>query len=816
MSRINTHLILLTGAVLTLFAACTQNDVFQGTIGDGVLTARIEGAVTKTSYDSIEGKFAWTEGDEIALHYTTGGYTTYAVNPTDGSVNAAATATNYRNYYAIYPATAAVADNYGNPTLQVTLPNSYDITDIVAGNQTADFSPVPMVAVNDANNSFLDFYHAGGLLRINCQGVPVGTKTIKVTMDKDITGTYTVSDLETYETSAPSPTITTNGTSSNNIVVFTISDEGLANLTDLVLNLPIPCGTYASVMVEAYGDDETNSLFARTFERKPLTFARHHGKKLDLREANFVFYMSDLSSVTSSPAGMVGSIASDFYSFKTDGINEVPVPFTIEFSEDDGQTWTTSAPDWLTLDPGIDYNGNLDSNPQSLGLSIQVQNNSIPDAHHEVLAARPAKTDFDLSTYNVATGATVATSTANCYVISAPGTYKFPLVYGNGLKDGAYNDGGYHRQNYTDTRPEYLDYFLDHLNEEIQQPYIAVQLAGKVPAITELSAKVLWTDAPGLVTNPQLVGEGENAYITFDVPQENITQGNAAIALYANGDIAWSWHIWVTEEDLASVKPVGSYYFAPVALGWVDYRSEKYISRTCQVRVIQDASESISVNTIIQNGETATFKGNNLYYQHGRKDPIRASNGLGASTPIAVSQRRTYYYPSGEDYTFTYLNESVVREIGQTIREPLTFTLYVSAKYNLWNNNSKTIYDPSPVGFKVPPQAALDIISSNSTAIEETSENTYGRQYVEGNDALRLFASGVGFWWNNTGGPAAQGPIRVGVDGAFWAIRVTDYSTIRFLADHYVFQGTGSPSWGGGWAQYQRANGFSVISVKDE
>ena len=42
-------------------------------------------------------------------------------------------------------------------------------------------------------------------------------------------------------------------------------------------------------------------------------------------------------------------------------------------------------------------------------------------------------TDFDLSTVSH------SRNTANCYVVNASGTYTFPLVYGNGIKNGAPN-----------------------------------------------------------------------------------------------------------------------------------------------------------------------------------------------------------------------------------------------------------------------------------------------------------------------------------------------------------------------------------------
>ena len=48
-----------------------------------------------------------------------------------------------------------------------------------------------------------------------------------------------------------------------------------------------------------------------------------------------------------------------------------------------------------------------------------------------------------LTTYLIALGAATVENTANSYVISAPGVYMFPLVYGNAIKDGATNASAY-------------------------------------------------------------------------------------------------------------------------------------------------------------------------------------------------------------------------------------------------------------------------------------------------------------------------------------------------------------------------------------
>ena len=251
-------------------------------LAEGVLTARIEGGaaiVTKTSYDDGYstgtydgiGHFVWDSGDQIAVHYTTGGYKTLAVSPSTGAVNAPSTSSDMRDCYAVYPASAAVASNYGNPTLQVTLPDSYDIR-----SKAVFYSPLPMVALNDPYSDFLDFYHAGALLRITIAAVPSATSKVRVSFDKDITGTYDVSDPGTR-----TPTITTKGNTSDNAVTFTVAGSGGvgASHNPLVLNVPVPCGTYNSIKLEGLNDSNT-VLVSRTYDSRTFVFSRHYGKKL--------------------------------------------------------------------------------------------------------------------------------------------------------------------------------------------------------------------------------------------------------------------------------------------------------------------------------------------------------------------------------------------------------------------------------------------------------------------------------------------------------------------------------------------------------
>ena len=285
MNKADKSMLVLFAAVI-LMAGCQKEE--QESIDNETIKVHIEDSDTRTrtSFDSVEGKYSWTEGDKIAICYSDGTYTEAPVNVTKSTVLASSTVSRTRANYAIYPASAKDAANYGAPTLKVNLPSSYDIRDIISGSsttKTADFSPLPMVAKNTSGVRNLNFHHVGGLLRITLTKIKPETKTVTVTFDKDVTGTYTINVADEM-----APTITTAGTASNNVVTFilapsTNTSSAVGTLTSpVVLNVPVPCGTYNEITV-ATKDSVGTELASAIFE-SPLKFERHHGKKLSVKE----------------------------------------------------------------------------------------------------------------------------------------------------------------------------------------------------------------------------------------------------------------------------------------------------------------------------------------------------------------------------------------------------------------------------------------------------------------------------------------------------------------------------------------------------
>lgn len=303
-------------------------------------------------------------------------------------------------------------------------------------------------------------------------------------------------------------------------------------------------------------------------------------------------------------------------------------------------------------------------------------------------------------------------NTANCYVIDAPGYYSFPLVYGNAIKDGATNSSAY--SSAAPSSPNILNPLINHAGAGITGPYLTDN--GCVPAKAEL----VWQDAPSLVSEIKYNAGSNGGNISFKVDQNTIRQGNAVIAVKdASGDVLWSWHIWVTDEDVDNVIEVTNhqnveYSFMPVPLGWCDGETVTYEARNCKVRFT--AGEQTSDIVVSQKSSIVTIGGNHPYYQWGRKDPFRPSNGVNGNK-IWYDANGTSSANNVKVESFSYGAECIRNyilkpDVMQKNKEG------DNAYYNLWDadNNTystndnqvvKTIYDPCPVGFKLPASNAF-------------------------------------------------------------------------------------------------------------
>ena len=320
---------------------------------------------------------------------------------------------------------------------------------------------------------------------------------------------------------------------------------------------------------------------------------------------------------------------------------------------------------------------------------------------------------YNLSNTN---GGDAIQNTANSYLISAPGYYRIPLVYGNAVKGGTTNESSYKTAH---TGTDVLSNFKDHLGNDITTPYINVQNASN-PAT---QASIVWMDQKDLVDGLSVTNNGDKSFVNFHVSAANIKNGNAVIAVKsADGTIMWSWHLWFDHSDalstIACTNHEGdNFKVTKNILGYTIYKwkSTSYESpRVARMKIEQEVGNGAkkSAYITITQSPYAEKEYSTALYQFGRKDAFPGTNTLYEST----------FVENGGD------NISIVN----AIQNPGTFytdgnTWGTEYRYfNLWSMQTtsqtdasktlvKTVYDPCPVGFSMPPVKTFSGVTTTGT-----------------------------------------------------------------------------------------------------
>lgn len=475
-------------------------------------------------------------------------------------------------------------------------------------------------------------------------------------------------------------------------------------------------------------------------------------------------------------------------SYRFTGSSLEPVEWNItgyEVSTDGGKTWTKAEGTEFVTSTGLTPSaaGTLPGSIAARYVSARMQANYVDSLaiRNNLLKNATAK-GASGNPFNLAggtSGGNANVETANAYVISAPGYYSLPLVYGNAITDSKDNEKAYKPGT---TGANFSANFTDHAGNPISSPYINVQNSS-APAT---QASLVWQDHSNLVSNVALTGSGSDARLTFEVTKENIQNGNAVVAVRnASGTIMWSWHLWFAPESVLETRritneaktvytmmstPLGFYYDTWLA-------SENMNQRQVRLKVKQANSDKESQVTFKQNA--GAFKlAYVTYYQWGRKDPQHYAYGSssvphtmqapGTTTTTATAiQNPTIFYASGAQVWANDVKDNYW---------DATNTVNSNIARDLIHDNvvTKTIYDPSPAGFHVPSSGFFTGLRTSNDQIngwvEETKEVTSGNRttrfvhFSTGNPPLVLptvgrldyngenaigNAAGTGLFWTN-------------------------------------------------------------------
>ena len=404
-----------------------------------------------------------------------------------------------------------------------------------------------------------------------------------------------------------------------------------------------------------------------------------------------------------------------------DGTQQAVAWKVVGYSVDGGATYTPNKPAWMTALSKENGNGGTAAEQGTATLTkdvtdlLKLRNDGLKNAPAVGSAAAP----YNLSN---STGAATVENTANSYLISAPGHYRIPLVYGNAIKNGATNSNAYET---TATGTYVLQHFKDHNDQNITNPWIEKTNSSAYANID--GAKIVWSDEKDLVTSPTIAHVGGDGYLDFEVKQSDIKSGNAVVAVTKGGTVVWSWHLWFAPKSALNKIEVTNhqgvkYNFTEETLGWkpkgevTTYNAPRTVKVKVEQTIANGGTKQFTVINITQNNG-GKKEGIATLYQFGRKDALPGTDT---------------FYPTN---SYSFDNTTGGRSLGYAIQHPENMFIYAqtgtyyydwcnATYYNLWsadntttgfNDNAvvKTVYDPCPVGFKMPASNAFTGFTSN-------------------------------------------------------------------------------------------------------
>lgn len=184
--------------------------------------------------------------------------------------------------------------------------------------------------------------------------------------------------------------------------------------------------------------------------------------------------------------------------------------------------------------------------------------------------------------------------------------------------------------------------------------------------------------------------------------------GNLLLAAYSEpkqkGEILWSWHIWITDYDVSSgisgEVPGGNIYTLN-GVTWMD-------------RDLGALTATPGIVTTI-----------GYAYQWGRKDPLPLSNSISSFVARPMYDKDGNYLWSGTIVQGKTISGNSF--VSQSLAEPWIMYSNWPGGYSLWQNDTKTMFDPCPAGWRLPSYNDARSTAGSNFTVNSSLKGAYYR-----------------------------------------------------------------------------------------
>lgn len=272
-------LIILAAAVAATTACVKEQLSTPNLAADGLLRATVEGVDTRAGFDA-DGKFYWSDGDQLGVTTTASSNSFSALTLEEGSGTGSATfdgtISGEIEGYAVYPYN--IGHKITESTLTYNFPATYTYNKVDEDYFSAEkgkgnsFNPAMWGKIE---NGSVSMKHLGGVFCIKIPKMPA-SGTLTFSTDQQITGEFTT-DLS----ASGEPVLSTAVASGSNNSVEIKFSNATADASG-VFYVPVPTGNYTNVRIIV---NDGNSNVANTVAGD-MIITRKSLKKIELQEGS--------------------------------------------------------------------------------------------------------------------------------------------------------------------------------------------------------------------------------------------------------------------------------------------------------------------------------------------------------------------------------------------------------------------------------------------------------------------------------------------------------------------------------------------------